>query len=50
MRFNHMLERIESREADLSKANDEIRREVEFRRKAEGERAELLVRERRATA
>ncbi len=46
--FNRMLERIESREADLSKANDELRREVADRRKAEQERAELLVREREA--
>jgi signal transduction histidine kinase/ActR/RegA family two-component response regulator len=46
--FNRMLERIESREAELSKANDEMRREVAERRKAEQERAELLVREREA--
>jgi signal transduction histidine kinase/ActR/RegA family two-component response regulator len=46
--FNRMLERIESREAELSKANDELRREVAERRKAEQERAELLVREREA--
>jgi signal transduction histidine kinase/ActR/RegA family two-component response regulator len=46
--FNRMLERIESREAELSKANDELRREIAERRRAEQERAELLVREREA--
>ena len=46
--FNRMLERIENREAELSRANDELRREGAERRKAEQERAELLVRERRA--
>ena len=46
--FNRMLERIESREAELSKANEELRREIVERRRAEQERAELLVREREA--
>jgi signal transduction histidine kinase/ActR/RegA family two-component response regulator len=46
--FNRMLERIESREAELSKANEELRREVAERRRGEQERAELLVREREA--
>ena len=46
--FNRMLERIETREAELSKANEELRREVAERRRAEQERAELLVREREA--
>lgn len=46
--FNRMLERIEVREADLSKANEELRREIAERRRAEQERAELLVREREA--
>jgi signal transduction histidine kinase/ActR/RegA family two-component response regulator len=46
--FNGMLERIEAREADLSQANEELRREVAERRRAEQERAELLVREREA--
>ena len=46
--FNGMLERIESREAELSRANDDLRREVVERRRAEQERAELLVREREA--
>ena len=46
--FNRMLERIEARETDLSRANDDLRREVAERRRAEHERAELLVREREA--
>ena len=46
--FNRMLERIELREAELSRANEELRREVAERRRAEQERAELLVREREA--
>jgi signal transduction histidine kinase len=46
--FNGMLERIESREAELSRANEDLRREVIERRRAEQERAELLVREREA--
>lgn len=46
--FNRMLERIETREAELSRANEELRREVTERRRAEQERAELLVREREA--
>jgi signal transduction histidine kinase len=46
--FNRMLERIELREAELSRTNDELRREVVERRRAEQERAEMLVREREA--
>jgi signal transduction histidine kinase/CheY-like chemotaxis protein len=46
--FNRVLERIQSREAELSEANAELRREVAERRRAEHERAELLVREREA--
>jgi len=46
--FNRMLERIEQRESDLSQANEDLRKEVVERRRAEGERAELLVREREA--
>ena len=46
--FNRMLEQIETRESDLSRANDDLRREIVERRKAEQERAELLVREREA--
>lgn len=46
--FNGMLERIESRESELSRANEDLRREVVERRRAEQARAELLVREREA--
>ena len=46
--FNRMLERIETRESELSRANDELRREIVERRRAEQERAEMLVREREA--
>ncbi len=46
--FNRMLERIQLREEELSKANEELRREIGERRRAEQERAELLVREREA--
>ena len=46
--FNRMLERIEQRETDLSQANEDLRKEVVERRRAEAERAELLVRERQA--
>jgi signal transduction histidine kinase len=46
--FNRMLERIESRESELSRANEDLRREVVERRRAEQERAQLLVREREA--
>jgi signal transduction histidine kinase/ActR/RegA family two-component response regulator len=46
--FNRMLRQIEVREAELSKTNDDLRHEVAERRKAEQERAELLVREREA--
>ena len=46
--FNRMLERIQVREGELSKANDELRHEIGERRRAEDERAELLVREREA--
>lgn len=46
--FNRMLDRIQSRETELSRANEDLRREVIERRRAEQERAELLVREREA--
>ncbi len=46
--FNRMLERIQLRESELSKSNDDLRREIAERRRAEQERAELLVREREA--
>jgi signal transduction histidine kinase len=46
--FNRVLERIQSRENELSAANEELRREVVERKRAEQERAELLVREREA--
>ena len=46
--FNRMLERIELREAELSKTNEDLRREVAERKRAEQERAALLVREREA--
>jgi signal transduction histidine kinase/ActR/RegA family two-component response regulator len=46
--FNGMLDRIQMREEELSHANDDLRREVAERRRAEQERAELLVREREA--
>jgi signal transduction histidine kinase/ActR/RegA family two-component response regulator len=46
--FNRMLERIQTREEELSRANDDLRREVAERRRAEQERAQLLVREREA--
>ena len=46
--FNRMLERIQVRESELSKANEELRHEIGERRRAEQERAELLVREREA--
>ena len=46
--FNRMLERIQLREGELSTTNEELRREIVERRRAEQERAELLVREREA--
>jgi signal transduction histidine kinase/ActR/RegA family two-component response regulator len=46
--FNGMLDQIQVREQELSKANDGLRREIVERRRAEQERAELLVREREA--
>ena len=46
--FNRMLDRIESREAELSKANEELRHEIAERKRVEQERADLLVREREA--
>ena len=46
--FNRMLERIQLREGELSAANEELRKEIADRRRAEQERAELLVREREA--
>jgi signal transduction histidine kinase/ActR/RegA family two-component response regulator len=46
--FNRMLERIQLRESELSRTNEDLRREIAERRRAEQERAELLVREREA--
>jgi signal transduction histidine kinase/ActR/RegA family two-component response regulator len=46
--FNGMLDRIQMREEELSRANEDLRREIVERRRAEQERAELLVREREA--
>jgi signal transduction histidine kinase len=46
--FNRMLDRIQMREGELSAANEELRKEIVDRRRAEQERAELLVREREA--
>ena len=46
--FNRMLERIQTREAELSRTNEELRREIAERRRAEQQRAEMLVREREA--
>jgi signal transduction histidine kinase/ActR/RegA family two-component response regulator len=46
--FNRMLDRIQMREGELSRANEELRREIVDRKRAEQERAELLVREREA--
>ena len=46
--FNRMLERIQTREAELSRTNEELRREIVERRRAEQERAHMLVREREA--
>jgi signal transduction histidine kinase len=46
--INRMLERIQLREAELSTANEDLRREIAERLRGEQERAELLVREREA--
>jgi signal transduction histidine kinase/ActR/RegA family two-component response regulator len=46
--FNDMLDRIGERTAELSRANAELQREIEERRKVEGERAAALERERDA--
>lgn len=46
--FNRMLDRIQMREDELSRANEDLRREIAERKRAEQERAELLVREREA--
>jgi signal transduction histidine kinase/ActR/RegA family two-component response regulator len=46
--FNGMLDRIQMREEELSRANEDLRREIAERRRAEQERADLLVREREA--
>jgi signal transduction histidine kinase len=46
--FNRTLERIQLREMELSKANEELRREIVERLRGEQERADLLVREREA--
>ena len=46
--FNGMLDRIEERTADLSRANRELEREVDERKRMEAERSMLLARERDA--
>jgi signal transduction histidine kinase/ActR/RegA family two-component response regulator len=46
--FNRMLERIQERESELSRANQDLRKEIIERQRAEQERAQLLVREREA--
>jgi signal transduction histidine kinase len=46
--FNRMLERIQLRERELSTANQDLRNEIAERRRAELERADLLIREREA--
>ncbi len=46
--FNRMLERIQLRERELSTANQDLRNEITERRRAELERADLLIREREA--
>ena len=46
--FNEMLDRIAERTAALSKANAELEREIEERRRIEGERTAALERERDA--
>jgi signal transduction histidine kinase/ActR/RegA family two-component response regulator len=46
--FNRMLEHIQLRESELSAANEGLRKEIVVRRRAEQERAEMLVREREA--
>jgi signal transduction histidine kinase/ActR/RegA family two-component response regulator len=46
--FNRMLERIQLRERELSTANQDLRNEIAERRRAEHERADLLIREREA--
>ena len=45
---NDMLDRIAERTAELSKANAELEREIEERRRVEGERTAALARERDA--
>ena len=46
--FNDMLDRVEERTAELSRANRELEREVEERKRMEAERSILLARERDA--
>jgi signal transduction histidine kinase/CheY-like chemotaxis protein len=46
--FNDMLDRIDERTADLSKANADLQREIEERRRIERERTAALERERDA--
>jgi signal transduction histidine kinase/CheY-like chemotaxis protein len=46
--FNGMLDRIGERTVELSRANTELKREVEERRRVEGERTAALERERQA--
>jgi signal transduction histidine kinase/CheY-like chemotaxis protein len=46
--FNDMLDRVGQRTVELSKANAELQREIEERRRVEGERTAALERERDA--
>jgi signal transduction histidine kinase/ActR/RegA family two-component response regulator len=46
--FNDMLDRVAQRTADLSRANAELQREIEERKRVEAERTMLLARERDA--
>ena len=46
--FNDMLDRIAERTAALSRANEELQREVDERKRVEGERTILLAREQHA--
>ena len=46
--FNDMLERIADRTTELSRTNEELEREVQERRRVEGERIAALERERNA--
>ena len=46
--FNDMLDRITERTAALSRANEDLQREIDERKRVEGERTRLLARERDA--